>query len=255
MRLRLELETEQSPGLPGQFYMLRDHRSCDPLIGRAFAMYDCDSAGSWVDIVYLVKGKLTSSIAQLEPGRALSLWGPLGNSFDYAPTEHLIMVAGGIGQTPFLCLAREALGHQQFGERPSGYANRVSLCYGVRSSRYLAGVEAFQKAGVSLHLATDDGSDGGPPRLVTNLLTQLLERQASLAGVRVVCCGPEAMMQSAAQIAQEFGVACQVSLETPMACGLGICFTCVAKVGTPEQWDYKRTCVEGPIFDAAEIVW
>jgi dihydroorotate dehydrogenase electron transfer subunit len=63
------------------------------------------------------------------------------------------------------------------------------------------------------------------------------------------------MMQAVAQIAGKFGVACQVSLETPMACGLGICFTCVAKVGTAEQWDYKRTCVEGPIFDAAEIVW
>jgi dihydroorotate dehydrogenase electron transfer subunit len=255
MRLRLELETDQDPGLPGQFYMLRDLRSCDPLIGRAFAMYDCDPAGSWVEIVYLIKGKLTSSIAQLEPGRCVSLWGPLGNSFDSTPTDHLIMVAGGIGQTPLLCLAKEALGQQRFGQRPAGYANRVSLCYGVRSQRYLAGLDAFQQAAVNMHLATDDGSAGGPPRLVTDLFVEILEKQTSLSGTRVVCCGPEPMMQAVAQIAGKFGVACQVSLETPMACGLGICFTCVAKVGTAEQWDYKRTCVEGPIFDAAEIVW
>ncbi|MFN9788441.1 MAG: dihydroorotate dehydrogenase electron transfer subunit, partial [Pirellulaceae bacterium] len=48
---------------------------------------------------------------------------------------------------------------------------------------------------------------------------------------------------------------CQVSLETPMACGIGICFTCVAKVGTPSDWDYRRTCIEGPVFDADQIVW
>jgi dihydroorotate dehydrogenase electron transfer subunit len=165
------------------------------------------------------------------------------------------MVAGGIGQTPLLCLAKEALGQQRFGQRPAGYANRVSLCYGVRSQRYLAGLDAFQQAAVNMHLATDDGSAGGPPRLVTDLFVEILEKQTSLSGTRVVCCGPEPMMQAVAQIAGKFGVACQVSLETPMACGLGICFTCVAKVGTAEQWDYKRTCVEGPIFDAAEIVW
>jgi dihydroorotate dehydrogenase electron transfer subunit len=64
------------------------------------------------------------------------------------------------------------------------------------------------------------------------------------------------MMEAVAEVALRFKVPCQVSLETPMACGIGICFTCVAKVRQSDgSWDYKRTCVEGPIFDAEQIVW
>ncbi len=63
------------------------------------------------------------------------------------------------------------------------------------------------------------------------------------------------MMHAVSLIAEERGVPCQVSLETPMACGIGICFTCVAKVRDEQGWDYKRTCVEGPIFDACKIDW
>jgi dihydroorotate dehydrogenase electron transfer subunit len=64
------------------------------------------------------------------------------------------------------------------------------------------------------------------------------------------------MMKAAAKIAADRNVACQVSLETPMSCGIGICFTCVAKVrGEGDEWDYRRTCVDGPVFDAREIVW
>ena len=73
---------------------------------------------------------------------------------------------------------------------------------------------------------------------------------------RIVCCGPEKMMEAVAHIAQQANVPCQVSLETPMACGIGICFSCVAKVRQDDgTWDYRRTCVEGPVFDAQAIEW
>jgi dihydroorotate dehydrogenase electron transfer subunit len=64
------------------------------------------------------------------------------------------------------------------------------------------------------------------------------------------------MMQAVAEVCRGSGVPCRVSLETPMACGVGICFSCVTKVMQPDgEWDYKRTCVEGPVFDAEKIVW
>ena len=64
------------------------------------------------------------------------------------------------------------------------------------------------------------------------------------------------MMEKVADVCRDRGVDCQVSMETPMACGIGICFSCVAKVKQDDgEWDYKRTCVEGPIFDAEKIVW
>ena len=82
----------------------------DPILGRPFALYDTvlDSQGNsvGVDVVYLVVGKMTSLLAQCKPGDKLEIWGPLGNGFSIEPVEHLIMVAGGIGQTPFLALGR-----------------------------------------------------------------------------------------------------------------------------------------------------
>jgi dihydroorotate dehydrogenase electron transfer subunit len=73
---------------------------------------------------------------------------------------------------------------------------------------------------------------------------------------QVVCCGPEPMMEAASKVTGTAKVPCRVSLETPMACGIGICFTCVAKVRDKSgEWDYKRTCVDGPVFDAELIEW
>jgi dihydroorotate dehydrogenase electron transfer subunit len=165
------------------------------------------------------------------------------------------MVAGGIGQTPFLALAQEALHKKRYGDSPRDVPRplHVTLCYGARTADYLAGVEDFQQLGVDVRLATDDGSRGHHG-LVTDLVKQVLAEHHGRP--RIVCCGPEPMMEAVAHIAREAHVPCQVSLETPMACGIGICFTCVAKVRQPGGgWDYKRTCVEGPVFDAAAIEW
>lgn len=245
--------------LPGQFLMLRFSNSSDPLIGRPLAVYDVcpcgDGDGDAIDVVYLVKGKFTGLLAESEPGRSLDVWGPLGNGFPIDPTEHLIMVAGGIGQTPFLMLGQEYLGARQFGEPPrtAPPAKRVTICYGARTASLLAGVEDFERAGFDVRICTDDGSRGHHG-LVTDVLRQVLD-ESSLTP-RIVTCGPEVMMEAVTKVAATAGVPCQVSLETPMACGIGICFTCVAKVVDENgDWDYKRTCVEGPVFDGAKIQW
>ena len=260
-RLRVDCPEIARQITPGQFVMVRLAGFDDPLIGRPFALYDVvhDDQGDprYVDVVYLVHGKLTSRLARLQPGQQVEIWGPLGNGFEPKPCEHLIMVAGGIGQTPFVGLAKEVLGQQSFGDPPRECprAEKVTLCYGARSAEYLAGLDDFRRVGIDLRLATDDGSEGHHG-FVTDLLQQTLDEQNDLAACRVVCCGPEPMMQAVAAIATQRQVDCQVSLETPMACGIGICFTCVAKViGDDGQWDYKRTCVEGPVFEACKIVW
>ena len=260
LRIRVSAPTIAQLVVPGQFLMLRNPAGNDPLIGRALALYDVSPSEGWIDLVYLVKGKLTTSVSLLKPGNQVAVWGPLGNGFPPARAEHLIMVAGGIGQTPFLTLAREALGHQQFGspQRTCGYAQQVTFCYGVRSAAYLAGLPDFEQAGCDIRIATEDGSrPDGPsaqPERVTDVLQRVLD-ESTAASIRIVCCGPQPMMEAVALIADQRGIPCAVSLETPMACGIGICFTCVAKVGTSEDWDYKRTCVEGPVFNAQDILW
>jgi dihydroorotate dehydrogenase electron transfer subunit len=243
--------------VPGQFIMLRLAGSNDPLLARPLALYDVvpDAGGrpDGLDIVYLVVGKLTGRLAHAVPGDQLEVWGPLGNGFAPAAAEHLLMVAGGIGQTPFLALARQYAGAAKYGEPAVSIlpAKRITLCYGTRSAAYLAGIDDFRGLGIDVRISTDDGS-AGRHGWVTELVREVL--QESTAGCRVVCCGPEPMMQAVAEMTARFDVPCEVSLETPMACGIGICFSCVTRVRDEAGgWDYRRTCVEGPVFDARLI--
>lgn len=256
-RLRFECPSLAQDVVPGQFLMLRVAGREEPILGRAFALYDTvpDSAGqpSAVDIVYLVVGKMTSLMAECRPGDTLDVWGPLGNGFSAEPVDHLIMVAGGIGQTPMLALGQEFAGTKDYGRKVQT-AQQVTLCYGVRNKDLLAGAEDFRRGGIDLRISSDDGSVGHHG-LVTDLLEQALDESKG-TNVRVACCGPEPMMEAVAKITIARQVPCEVSLETPMACGIGICFSCVVKVQQPDgEWDYKRTCVEGPVFDAGKIVW
>ena len=163
------------------------------------------------------------------------------------------MVAGGIGQTPFLALAREHLGDRVYGDPPRRVkpAKRVTLCYGVRTRDYLAGLDDFRRLAVDVAISTDDGT-AGQRGLVTDVLAQVLDGSPR---ARVVCCGPEPMMHALARLAAARGVTCHLSLESPMACGVGICFSCVTRVRTDEGWDYRRICVDGPVFDAACLAW
>jgi len=137
--------------------------------------------------------------------------------------------------------------------RDAAKTDRVTLCYGVRSRATMACVDDFRGAGVNVRVSSDDGSVGHAG-LVTDLLPEILAE--SPEACQVVCCGPVPMMRSVAAMTAAAGVPCQISLETPMACGIGICFSCVVQVRLADgSWDYKRTCVDGPVFDAEKIVW
>lgn len=240
---------------PGQFLMIRLPGSADPLLGRPFALYDTvlDASGrpAGVDVVYLVVGKLTGLLAGARAGESVEVWGPLGNGFSaYEGAEHVGMVAGGIGQTPFLALVRQLLGTRGYGGHAAKReAKQVTLFYGVRSADLAAGVEDFRAAGAAVHLASDDGSVGH-----RGYVTDLLKSQSPPPD-RLVGCGPAPMLRTLAALARDRNVPCDVSLETPMACGVGICFSCVTRVRTDGGWDYRRVCVEGPVFDAAGLEW
>jgi dihydroorotate dehydrogenase electron transfer subunit len=259
-RVRFECPEIARRIVPGQFIMLRLADVNDPLLARPLALYDvvlgADGTRLALDIVYLTLGKMTRRLAGLPPGSAVDVWGPLGNGFPPLATEHLILVAGGIGQTPFLALGQEYLGLREYGEptRAVPPARRVTLCYGVRNDSLVAGLPDFRSAGFDVRLSSDDGSIGHHG-FVTDLLGQVLDETRGNDRL-VVCCGPEPMMDAVADLCGLNETRCLVSLETPMACGIGLCFSCVAKVRQADGgWDWKRTCVEGPVFDAEVIVW
>ena len=242
--------------------MVRLPHRPDPLLARPFALYDtvlndhAEVVG--LDFVYHVVGKATAILETISPGDELELWGPLGNGFPAATGGRLLCLGGGIGYTPFLAVARESLGQRTYGVADRGPIppTTVTLCYGVRSQPDLADLADFQNLGpgLDIRLATDDGTVGHHG-YVTQLLQQILRNEQRPTAVYV--CGPEPMMRSAAEICQSADLPCWISLETPMACGFGACFSCVTKVhtATPPGWDYRRTCIEGPVFPSKTLVW
>ena len=165
-RIRLVCPELAAHIVPGQFVMLRLSGTDDPLLGRPLAMYESvlnDAGEPWaLDVVYLVIGKMTGRLAAVRTGEPIEVWGPLGNGFPNDSVDHLIMVAGGIGQTPFLALGQEALGRRSYGntDRQAGHAKRVTLCYGARTEGLLAGIPDFDAVGIDVQVATDDGSTG-----------------------------------------------------------------------------------------------
>ena len=262
---------------PGQFVMIRPgpDGSSDPLLGRPFALYDIvrDPSGSAVafDIVYLVIGRGTTALSQRRAGEMLSIWGPLGNGFGPAPDGPVIFVAGGIGQTPFLALGRWWLEPAAIGMQPSNPTTwqgnharsedsigldsspRVTLLYGVRTAALLAGLEDFRAAGIAVEVATDDGT-AGHHGFVTDLLARRLE--SGLRPARVIGCGPPAMLSALSRLADRHGIACEVSLENHMACGIGVCFSCVAPIRQDDgSTDLRRVCIEGPVVPADRVDW
>jgi dihydroorotate dehydrogenase electron transfer subunit len=264
---------------PGQFVMVRPgpEGANDPLLARPLALYDVvfDAAGAAtaLDVVYLVVGRGTAALAQRKPGERIAVWGPLGNGFGTSPAGPVVLVAGGIGQTPFLALGRSWLGkaqygdgpkHQQAYDTPAGQGHEpvsrsglrcsaITLLYGVRTAALLAGVDDFRGAGFAVELATDDGS-AGHYGYVTEILARRLERGDRPA--RIVGCGPPAMLVTLAKIAGQHNIPCDVSLENHMACGFGACFSCVAPIRQADgSTDLRRVCVEGPVFSADKVDW
>ncbi len=259
-RIRLDCPEIAGRAIPGQFAMLRIPGRSDPLLARPLAVYDVfavDGHPQHVDFIYLVHGRFTTALTSLRPGDELAVWGPLGNGFRLPPVDHLVLVAGGIGQTALLALARERLGGARYGSgsHATAAARRVTFCWGARHAGMFADVDDFRTAGCDVHLATLDGS-AGTRGTVIDLLDARFTAGLDAVTTHVACCGPEPMMAAVSRWTADRGVPCAVSLETPMACGIGICFTCVAPIRDADGgWDYRRTCVEGPVFDAASVVW
>jgi len=216
--------------------MLRLPTRTDPLLGRPLAIYRAESHS--LEVVYLTVGKMTHRLAEVKPNEPLDLWMPLGNGFSENNVQHTIIVAGGIGQTPFHLFCQ----HQQ---------NRVSFLYGARTTSRITCMDDFRQLGIEPLIATDDGSEGYHG-LVTDLIEKVYNPDES---TQLLCCGPLPMLRSAFYTAQKLGLPCLVSLETPMSCGLGICFGCVVPYRENDTWDYRRTCIDGPVFDAYHLRW
>lgn len=180
-------------------------------------------------------GRGTNAICDVAVGGSLNLILPLGNTFNLEGSERPVLLGGGVGIAPMLCLARA------FAER--GIRSTVFL--GGRSAELVVLKEHFAPI-AELFITTDDGSLGYKGRITEH--PEL--RQGSYD--RAYCCGPHVMMHAVARLADECSIPCEVSLENTMACGIGACLCCVQN--THDEGNLC-VCTEGPVFDSQQIKW
>jgi NAD(P)H-flavin reductase len=222
---------------PGQFYMLAtderwggngDER---PYLPRAFSYARAHIEPDGVALSFLLEaiGPGTDRLAALRPDEGLALVGPLGIGFRPPPDGFRpILVGGGIGAAPLLCLQEDL--------------DETTVLLGFRSAEHAQAAALF--AGEP-KVVTDDGSVGRRA-LVSELLAAELE---SDPGGTVFACGPPAMLEAVRALCAERDVPAQLALESSMACGFGACFGCVV----PTTDGYLRLCVDGPVLDAERL--
>jgi dihydroorotate dehydrogenase electron transfer subunit len=232
---------------PGHFVTLGiGGEESSMLLRRAFAIHQVQSRGVYggtLDVVIGVHGKGSKWLSERRRHDAIDIVGPLGRPY-ILPKERVncVLVGGGYGSAPLFMLA------EQLRERGC----RVDVVVGAATEEKLFGVLELKRLASTLTITTDDGSLGERGR-VTEVLPALMERVDAAV---VYACGPMAMLASVSEIATRFRAYSQCAVEEAMACGIGVCMTCVLPVvGEDGVTRMLRSCVEGPVFRGDRVRW
>lgn len=241
--LRLAAPTIASSVQPGQFVnILPRTGAIDPLLRRPFSVYQ--TGEGWIEVIIQIHGKGTEELSKELVGDSLDVIGPLGSPWKYNSGSYstAILLVGGVGvaSMPSLTHACES------SNIP------FETYYGARSERLFA--DEYLKR---VHYATDDGSKGYHGTIIDLLRSDL--RSGAYTHPKLFVCGPTPMMRAATSLAAEFDIPCEVSLETEMACGVGICQGCPVQTTAAELEKtgkkFHLVCTHGPSFEREQIVF
>jgi len=234
--LRLTSDSPLPEMVPGQFVEVRVDGSPDTYLRRPISINYIDRVRNELWLLVASIGEGTRRLAQLKPDDTLNCLLPLGRGFTMpeSASERLLLVGGGVGVAPLLYMGAEM--HQQ-GFEPT-------FLLGARTADDLLLLDEYRKYGRVL-LTTEDGS-AGERGFVTN--HSVLQKEHF---TRICTCGPKPMMVAVARYARQTNVACEVSLENMMACGLGACLCCVEKTVQGNLC----VCKEGPVFNIDQLLW
>ena len=223
----------------GQFIHVKIPGMDARILRRPFSVYQVDEAAGTMSVLYQTVGAGTQHLASLEAPFAIDIIGPIGNCWKVPESaDRILLVAGGVGAAPLFIYTQQLI----------AAGKQVDVVLGAQNKDALVALDAYEQLlGTEPYCATDDGSYGYHG-FCTGVASELVQ---SKAYEMVACCGPEPMMKIVSDIALDAGIPTRISLEKRMACGIGACLSCV--VMTTEG--YKRSCVDGPIFDAAKVVW
>ncbi len=245
---------------PGQFLNIQIENHQGLLLRRPFSYYRV--CGQRIEILYEILGRGTALLAGKRRGSTLKVLGPLGRPFSQNVNgRKRILVAGGVGVPPLIFLAETApllSSPREWGRKKPPKAslakggveeiNSLVLLIGCKSKSEVLPRRELSKVKGEVRYATNNGSYG-KKGFVTVLLHDILKKENPKA-LFIQTCGPNVMMDTVMNIAKEFGVEGEASIDERMACGVGACLGCV--VETHEG--FKTSCVEGPVFGFHELV-
>lgn len=220
----------------GQFV---DVKCSNFTLRRPISICEIDLENGRLRLVFEIRGEGTEWLAEKNVGESIDLLGPLGNGFMISKTDKpAVFVGGGIGVPPLLQAAKS-------------YGSNATAIIGFRSASAVILDADFKNQGAQVTVCTDDGTFG-----FNGLVTiPLKERLDALPCSIVYACGPKQMLKAVANICQEKGIPCFVSMEEKMACGVGACLSCACKVTYEGREQNFHVCKNGPIFNAKMIVW
>jgi len=230
----------------GQFVMIGMVSQKTPLLRRPFSIHNliyANGSVKGIEILYKIVGESTKNLSNAKENDGIKVLGPLGKGF-YVPDNirRIGIVAGGVGVAPMLFLV-SSLQAEGFDLSDS------TLFLGGKNKADLLCRKPFADFGIKVEVATDDGSEG-KKGLVTDLL-DLSFAKGKIFDI-LLACGPVPMLKSVAKLSETHHISCQVSIETIMACGMGVCLGCAVKSNDIAA-RYLHTCVDGPVFNSRII--
>ncbi|HUA39629.1 MAG TPA: dihydroorotate dehydrogenase electron transfer subunit [Candidatus Sulfopaludibacter sp.] len=241
---RLVLRAPQIAPLiqPGQFAHVRILPLPDALLRRPFSIFQV--AGDTFSILYKTVGKGTGVLARMGAGEELSVIAPLGHGYTVpkAGGEIPLLVAGGYGMAAMFLLARRS-------------PQKGIVFVGGRKRNDILCEKEFRALGWDVRAMTEDGSHGEKGLVTQPLRAEIQNSKSKIKNFKIFACGPTGMLKAVGKIAADFNVPAELSMDEHMCCGVGVCLTCVIPIKTADGWEYQRTCTEGPVFDARQVVW
>ncbi|MBU6353157.1 MAG: dihydroorotate dehydrogenase electron transfer subunit [Actinomycetales bacterium] len=232
---------------PGNFVAISvGDASSNLILRRAFAIYRASDRGQYggtIELVVAAHGSGSRWLAGRQIHDRVNMVAPLGTHFGI-PTEPVnsLLVGGGYGSAPLFGLA-EVLKNQ---------GSRVDIVLGASSAGKIYAPLEGKRAVNTMTMTTEDGSTGIKGK-VTDALPALIEKYSTDI---IYSCGPMAMLAAIDEIAQKFGLVHQCAVEESMACGIGVCMTCVLPIkGDDGVTRMLRTCIDGPVVDGAMVSW
>jgi dihydroorotate dehydrogenase electron transfer subunit len=261
--LRVKAPQVAAHALPGQFA----HIVCAPELPlrRPLSIMRVDARAGWVEFLYKVLGEGTRKLSRHEDGGFINIMGPIGKPFQIQPSrKRTLLIGGGVGIPPMIFLV-EVIKNLKAEYQPFVImGSEVPFPFEPRPSQFIipgmphgtiAAMPLLEDWGIPSRLASLQGYPGCFDGYVTDVARAWLQALSpqQREEVEIFACGPHPMLAAVAQVAREFQLPCQVSLEEFMACAVGGCAGCVVEVQTAAGPAMKRVCVDGPVFDATAV--